>query len=183
MKNDKLSQIWNSQTYDSTIESPDQIIKKAKKQRNSQYISIAIMSITVIILLIYAFYYVGNNWNRFTLGMVLMISSLSFRIILELVSLYRKENRLVTLDNRSFKKYLKKHYKLRLKVNYMITPICFAIYVYGFTMLLPYFNQMFSESFYTYILISGIISLFIIAVFIIKSILKEHNFLNLLNRK
>jgi heme exporter protein D/uncharacterized protein YeeX (DUF496 family) len=183
MKNDHLSQIWNSQDYESFIESPDHIIEKAKKQRNRQFISIAVMSVTVLILLIYAAYYVGNNWNSFTLGMVLMISSLSFRIILEFVSLYRKENQLISLDNRSFKKYLKKHYKVRLKINYIITPLCFGIYVFGFTMLLPYFKQLFSKGFYTYIIVSGIVSLLAIAVIIIKTILKEHRFLNQLNRK
>ena len=183
MKNDKLSEIWNSQQYDSFIENPDQIIKKAKKQRNSQFISIAVMSTTVIILLIYTAYYVGYNWNNFTLGIVLMISSLAFRIVLEFVSLYRKENRLISLDHRSYKKYLKRYYKIRLKVNYIITPICFAIYVFGFTMLLPYFKQMFSKGFYTYILISGIVSFLVIAAIIVNSVRKEHNFLNLLNRK
>ncbi len=182
MKNDQLSQIWNSQKYDSIIERPDQIIKKAKKQRNSQFISIAVMSITVIILLIYAGYYISNNWNNFTLGIVLMISSLAFRIILEFVSLYRKESQLVSLDNRSYRKYLKSYYKIRLKVNYIITPICFAIYIIGFTMLLPYFKQMFSKGFYTYIIISGIVSFIVIAVIIIKSVIKEQNFLSQLNR-
>ena len=183
MKNDKLSQIWNSQTYDSFIENPDHIIKKAKKQRNRQFISIAVMSITVLILVIYATYYVSNNWNNFTLGIVLMISSLAFRIILEFISLYRKESQLVSLDNRTFKKYLKRYYKMRLKVNYIITPICFTIYIFGFIMLLPYFKQMFSKGFYTYILISGFVSLLVIAAIIINTIRKEHIFLNLLNRK
>ncbi|MCW3789139.1 hypothetical protein [Plebeiibacterium sediminum] len=183
MKNDQLSQIWNSQQYNSNIEGPDQIIKKAKKQRNSQFISIAVMSVTVIILLIYAGYFIGNNWNSFTLGMILMISSLAFRIILEFISLYRKESQLISLDNRSYRKYLKKYYKIRLKVNYIITPICFAIYIIGFTLLLPYFKQMFSNGFYTYIIISGIVSFIVIAVIIIKSILKEHHFLTQLNGK
>lgn len=182
MKKDKLTQLWNSQTYDSSIENPALIIKRAKKQRNNQYISIAVMSVTVIILFIYSFYYVGNNWNNFTLGMVLMISSLSFRIILEFISLYRKENQLINLDNRLFKKYLKKHYKVRLRVNYIITPICFAIYILGFTMLLPYFKQMFSHNFYVYILISGMVSLVAIAAIVIKNTVKEHHFLTRLNR-
>ena len=183
MKNDILSQIWNSQKSDSIITSSDQIIKKANKQRNGQYISIAVMSVTALILLAYAVYYVGNNWNTFTLGMVLMISSLTFRIVLEFISLYRKENQLVSLDNRSFKKYLKKYYQIRLKVNYIITPVCFAIYTFGFTLLLPYFKEMFSRGFFLYIVISGIVSLIVIAAIIANTIRKEHGFLNSLNGK
>ncbi|MBS2101143.1 hypothetical protein [Carboxylicivirga linearis] len=182
MKNDILSQTWNSQKSDSVIASPDQIIKKANKQRNSQYISIAVMSVTVVILLTYAIYYVGNNWNTFTLGMILMISSLTFRIALEFLSIYKKEHQLISLDNHSFKKYLKKHYQIRLKVNYIITPVCFAIYTFGFTLLLPYFKQMFSRGFYLYIVISGVVSLVVIAVIIVNTIRKEHSFLNSLNK-
>ena len=183
MENDKLSQLWNSQENEITLDSPEQIINKAKKQRSSQFISIAVMTITVLVLLTYGGYYAFNNWNNFTLGMVLMISSLTFRIILEFISLYKKESQLMALDAQAFNKYLKGHYKMRLKINYIITPICFAIYVIGFILLLPYFKQMFSKGFYIYILISGFASMGVIAIIIIKSIIKERNFLNLLNTK
>lgn len=180
MENDKLTQLWNQNKDNSAITAPEIIIKKAKKQRYGQFIAIAVMSLTVLILLAYSIYTI-NQWNNFALGLVLMISSLTFRIILEFVSLYQKENQLISLDSISFKKYLKKHYKLRLAVNYIITPICFAIYVFGFTKLLPYFKQVFSEGFYTYILISGIVSLFVLVVIIVKNILKENAFLKKLN--
>lgn len=181
MENDKLTQTWNNQKKDTALTHPDQIIKKAKKQRNEQFIGITVMSVTVLVLLIYTLYF-ASNWSNFTLGLVLMISSLTFRIVLEFISLYRKENQLVLLDNIAFQKYLKKHHKLRLKVNYIITPICFGIYIYGFTMLLPYFKQEFSESFYTYILISGWASFFVIGLIIINSIRKERHFLKQLNK-
>lgn len=181
MENDKLTQLWNQNKDNSTIANPETIIKKAKKQRNGQFIAIAVMSLTVLILLTYSIYNINNQWNDFALGLVLMISSLSFRIILEFVSLYQKESQLISLDSISFIKYLKRHYKIRLAVNYIITPICFTIYIIGFTKLLPYFKQEFSEGFYTYILISGIVSLFVLAVIIVKDILKENNFLKKLN--
>lgn len=183
MENDKLTQLWNQNKDNHTIVAPETIIKKAKKQRYGQFLTIAIMSLTVIILLIYSINYINNQWNNFALGLVLMIFSLTFRIILEFVSLYQKENQLILLDNVSFKKYLKKHYKLRLTVNYIITPICFTLYIFGFTKLLPYFKNEFSEGFYTYILISGIISLLVLAIIIVKSILKESVFLKQLNTK
>ena len=140
------------------------------------------MSITVLILLIYTIYCISNEWNDLMLGLVLMISSLTFRIFLEFISLYRKESQLVLLDNLAFKKYLKKHHKTRLQVNYIITPICFAIYTFGFTRLLPYFKQAFSEGFYSYVLISGIASLFVLALIVVRSILKESEYLNQLNK-
>lgn len=183
MENDKLTQLWNQNKSNFTIVSPETIIKKAKKQRYGQFIAITVMVLTVLILLIYSIYNINNQWNNFTFGLVLMISSLTFRIILEFASLYQKENQLISLDNVSFKKYLKRHYKLRLTINYIITPICFTIYVFGFTKLLPYFKREFSEGFYIYILISGIISLFILAIIIANNIIKESNFLKQLNIK
>ena len=91
MNKDKLSEIWNSQDTTLSLEKPESIIKKANKQRNTQFISIAVMSTTVLILIAYATYYLKFNWTSFTLGLVLMISSLSFRILLEFITLYQKK--------------------------------------------------------------------------------------------
>ena len=181
MKNDKLTQIWNSQKNNMPLENPEHIIKKAGKQRNKQYISIVVMSITFLILLFFTLYYAGSQWNNFMFGLVLMIASLLLRVIFEFISLYRKEAQLVTLDNFTFQKYLRKHFRLRLNVNYILTPISIAAYVFGFTKLLPYFKQGLSEAFYTYILISGFASLLVLVVIIVKGIKKESRFLRQLN--
>ncbi len=182
MEKDKLTQLWNSQEDQSDLSNANVIINTANKQRNGQFISIGIMSVTVLILVIYAAYYLRWDWNSFAIGLVLMISSLSFRIFLEFLSLYRKENQLVSLDHKAFQKYLKKHYKRRLRINYIITPLCFGLYLYGFIMLLPYFKREFSDSFYTYIVVSGIVSLVVIGMFILNTIRKELNYLKLLNQ-
>ncbi|WP_222931335.1 hypothetical protein, partial [Xanthovirga aplysinae] len=62
MKNDKLSQTWNRQENDSPLANPDHIIKKAKKQHNGQFITIVVLSITVLVLVIYSIYYSGIQW-------------------------------------------------------------------------------------------------------------------------
>ena len=183
MKNDNLSQIWKSQENDLSLDKPDLIIKKAKKQRNGQFITIAVLSVTLIILISFTITYANGNWNNFTLGLLLMISSLAFRVIIEFISMYRKESRLIALDNVAYQKYLKAYYRMRLKANYIITPLCFGVYIFGFTLLLPYFKKEFSVGFYNYILISGIVSLVIVALIIINSIAKEHRFLRQLKGK
>ena len=183
MENDKLNQIWDSQNIDLPIGGPEDIVQKAKKQRKGQFLTILILVITVLVLLAFTFHYSGNRWNDFTLGLTLMISSLTFRIVLELITLLQKESQLVSLDIKSFRTYLKRHYRLRLGINYIISPICFAIYVIGFLMLLPFFKQAFSEGFYLYILISGAISLLAVLVIIIKGVLKEIRLLRQLNEK
>lgn len=182
MENDNLNKLWETQGNDILNYSPKDVIIKAKKQRNGQYITITIMSVTVMILIIYAFYFAFNQWNTFNLGLLLMISSLAFRIVLEFYSIYRKENHLISMDHKSYHAYLKKYYQLRLTINYVITPVCIVVYIIGFYLLLPYFKEYLSKAFYTYILFSGIISLLIIIVIIINSINKEQRFLRQLNK-
>ena len=174
MENDKLTETWKQQKQNPSLSNPEEIISKAKNQRRKQFIGIAVMAVTVVILVGYTSYFWSSQWNTFNLGLLLMIGSLSFRIILEFISLYKKEQQLVSLDNTAFTAYLKKHHYRRRIVNYTISPLCFGLYVYGFLLLLPYFKAEFSSGFYTYILISGIFSLVVLAFIIVKDIQKEN---------
>ncbi|WP_111684118.1 hypothetical protein [Winogradskyella tangerina] len=181
MENDILNTLWNNQNELDPMD-PNRLISKAKNQRRRQIAAIIIMSVTVVILVAYTLYISPNRWNNFTLGLLLMITSLGFRVFLEIRSIYQKQNRLVALDHNSYKSYLKKYYKLRLLINYLITPVCVVAYLIGFFLLLPYFKVEFSEGFYTYILISGFVSLAFIIIIIIHSIIKESRFLKLLKQ-
>jgi Kef-type K+ transport system membrane component KefB len=182
MENDNLNKLWDIQANNISNFNPKEIITKAKKQRNSQYISITVMSLTVMVLIIYAFYYAFSQWNTFNLGLILMISSLTFRIVLELFFLYRKEKQLISMAQKAYRAYLKKYYKARQMINYVITPICVIVYIIGFYLLLPYFKEYFSQAFYNYIVISGIISLTAVIAIIINSTIKEQRFLKRLNK-
>lgn len=183
MENDTLNKLWEIQAKGSLNLSPKEIISKANKQRNNQFISIAVMFVTVAVILIYAFYFAFKQWNTFNLGLILMISSLTFRIIFEFYSLYRKENRLISMPQKAYHAYLQKYYKKRLLINYGITPICVSVYVLGFYLLLPYFKEYLSKGFYLYILISGSISLIFVIAIIIKSTIKEQRFLKQLHKR
>jgi hypothetical protein len=176
MENDTLKNIWSIQGKDFTPSPAKDIINKAKKQRQGQYIGIGVMGITVLILVAYSIYFATTFWNNFTLGLVLMISSLLFRIVLEVITVYKKENRLIEMDSKSYHSYLKKHYRLRLIINYYITPLCFIIYAYGFYLLLPFFKREFSNGFYNYLLVSGILSILVVLGIVINSVVKERRF-------
>ena len=102
MNNDSLDQIWNRQKKELPMPELRDIISKAGKQRRGQFLTISILAITVLILLVYGLYFSSTSWHDFTFGLFLMISSLLFRVILEFITLYRKENRLVALDNKAF---------------------------------------------------------------------------------
>ncbi len=98
MKNDNLNKIWETLANENYVINPKEIISKAKKQRKEQYTSISVMSLTMVVLLIYTFYYAFSQWNTFNLGLIIMISSLTLRIILEFYSLHRKEKQLISMD-------------------------------------------------------------------------------------
>ncbi|WP_445747426.1 hypothetical protein [Polaribacter sp.] len=183
MENDTLQKLWKTQHHNLAKDDPSAIILRAKKQRNGQYFSILIMSITVSILVVYAFIYGFKNWNTFNLGLTLMIGSLTFRIMLEFYSLFRKEIHLISMDHNAYHQYLKKYFKIRLLINYIITPICLLTYSIGFVLLLPYFKSYFSTAFYTYLLVSGFLSIIGVIIIVAKSIIKEMVFLKQLNEK
>lgn len=183
MENDILNKLWNTQQNDVSALNPDNIILKAKQQRNGQKTTIVILALTAIILIAYAISCLPNQWNSFSSGLIMMIASIIIRVFLEVITSYRKESKLVSMDNKTYYTYLKKYYTTRLLINYIITPICFISYLYGFYLLLPYFKKQFSQGFYTYIIVSGVVSLLVIAVVIIKSVVKEHQFLKSLNTK
>lgn len=177
MEKDKLTQLWSGQQSTITDIDAQQLILKSNKQRNKQLIGIVVMVVTLVILAIYAVLFLPQQWNTFSLGLLLMIGSLTFRIALEFYYRWIKETRLVTMDYKAFQDYLTSYYKSRRWINYVITPICFGLYCYGLILLFPYFKREFSDGFYTYLIYSGALSLLIIAVIIIYGIIKEHRFM------
>ena len=183
MKNDILNKVWDNQDTSAPNYSAKEIIVKAKKHRFSQYMTITIISLTVIILIVYALKYTFQSWNSFNLGLLLMISSLILRIIFEFSSVYRKESRLISMDFKTYYAYLKKYYRIRISVNYIVTPICIIIYGIGFYLLLPYFERDLSKGFYTYIIVSGIASILFIILITIYGIGKETRFLKYLDKR
>lgn len=183
MNSDQLDKLWASQQPAPLKVQAQAIIAKAKNQRKGQVLSILIMATTVLVLIVFTIYTAGGSWSDFTLGLTIMIGSLVLRIALEFASLFQKGNRLVSLDHYSFTAYLKQHYRTRRSINFFVTPLCFAAYIYGFTKLLPSFQQAFSPGFYIYILISGSASLLVLLFIIGKGILREDRFLRQLDEE
>lgn len=180
MKNDELNQLWNKQKVLLPSKLPQDLIAKAKAQRRGQFLSIAILGFTVVVLLLFSLTYATSQWNGFSFGLMLMIASLLFRIIIEYSFLFRKERQLIALDHSAYRSYLARYYRSRLWINYLVTPLCFALYVFGFSKLLPYFKQAFSPGFYTYIVVSGVISLLVLVGIVGYSVIKEERFLRTL---
>ncbi|PHR88644.1 MAG: hypothetical protein COA80_17915 [Leeuwenhoekiella sp.] len=177
MKNEELTQLWNLQQPQFDAESLNTLIGKAQKQRSTQLVGIVVMSLTIVILTLYALIFTDFRWNAFSTGLSLMIGSLVFRVVLELMTRYRKEQQLINLSPRDFQSYLYRHYRQRRLIHFAITPLCFGVYSYGFYLLLPYFKAAFSTGFYHYLLLSGWGSILAICILVIYKMRTELRFL------
>jgi phosphatidylserine synthase len=182
-----LEQAWQRQPAPgNTRPQPDQVLQLADQQtkqiRNKHRWTIGILSLTVAIVAWYFILYAKFSMNRFSIGLLLMIASLLIRIFIEYIS-FRK---LQQIDIRSdFKTYIGKvtnFYSKRRVIHLLITPLIYAIYIIGFVLLLPVFQEQFSEAFYIYVLVSGFGSLAILAVVIFRSNRKELELLKRLKR-
>lgn len=142
--------------------------QKAKKVKTKQLVTIAILSITVIVIIWYFATYAGTTFNRFSIGLLLMIVSLLIRIVIEYIS-FRKLHKIdIRADFKTYTKQLTAFYNKRRMIHLIITPLLFAAYVTGFILLLPVFQEQFSEGFYRYVLVSGIVSMVVLAFVIIQ---------------
>ncbi|RXG13249.1 hypothetical protein [Leeuwenhoekiella aestuarii] len=177
MKHDELTPLWKLQQPEFDADSLKALLSKAKKQRSTQWVGIVVMSLTVVILAVYALTFARSQWNAFSTGLSLMIGSLVFRVVLEGMTRYRKEQQLMRLRPEDFQNYLHKHYRQRRLIHFAITPLCFVVYSYGFYLLLPYFKAAFSSGFYQYVLISGWVSILAILILVIYKMRVELRFL------
>ncbi|PRP67711.1 hypothetical protein [Nonlabens agnitus] len=177
MENNIIDNIWQRQDTGANPVTPQQLIKKATTQRRKQKIGVLVMSLTVVILTAYTVWQLPNHFNTFILGLFLMIGSLIIRILIEVASRNSKVTRLLELDGKMYLQYLKRFYKRRKRIHFIITPICFAVYVLGLIQLFPYFKAEFSKGFYIYLIVSAIVSLLVIGFLITNQIKKELDFL------
>jgi len=149
------------------------IIEKIRLLKNKQQIMNIVLGITAIVLIAFFFYIAAYNNILVAVALLLMIGSLSIRMLIEYFSIKKLKQIKVITDAKAFKQKLIGYYKQRIKIHYIITPILLLIYAIGFLILLPFFKEELSSGFYTYIQISAIVVLVGLVFFIRKQILKE----------
>ncbi len=179
MENNQLEQIWSQQPVNFKTTSKN-IIYKATVQHRKQQIGIAVMGITVVILTIYGLWIFPKTFNNFSLGLLLMIGSLLVRIMIEVAFNMAKLAKSLQLDHRAYTAFLKTYFTQRKIIHVVITPACFLTYLYGLSLLFPYFKLEFSHGFYVYCIVSAIVSLVAIAILIGVQARKELLFLTTL---
>ncbi|WP_281541847.1 hypothetical protein [Maribacter aestuarii] len=149
------------------------MLKRIKTIKNKQRITNVILGITLLVLCFFFIYISGYKNNTVIIGLSLMIGSLVVRIGIEVLSIKKLKSLNVLLKPREYKSELTSYYKNRTLVHYVFTPLIIAIYCSGFILLLPLFKASLSSGFYTYIVISSIVVLFVLGSFIVVQIRRE----------
>ncbi|AOW21045.1 hypothetical protein [Urechidicola croceus] len=153
------------------------ISNKIKAIKNKQRITNIVLLAAIAVLIFFFFYVSAYTQSKATWGLILMITPLLVRVIIELLSINKLNKLNKGIDFSSFKTKLEHYYKLRKQVHFVLTPIVFVLYIIGFIMLLPNFKEALSKGFYNYIIVSSVVILLILSIFIIKEIKKELLFL------
>ncbi len=181
---DNLKNQWGNQSSPETpIDGAKQIANKMKTLRTRQWTTIAIISITVLVLIGFFFYISAYMVPIVTIGLLLMIIPLIFRVGLEGFSIKTLENIDVSIDTSHFRDRIVQYYKSRMVVHFIATPIIFGLYITGFILLMPSFKANLSSGFYTYIQISSVVVLLALAFMIAQTIKKEIQILKNLQHK
>lgn len=149
------------------------IIEKSKTIKKKQ-ITGQIVLVTTVLVLIWFFFYVSAYQNsRAFLGLGIMIGSLLLRIGIEFLSMTKKNHIPEDQDMKSYNLKIIRYYKQRKFIHFLITPLLFLSYIFGFWLLLPVFKVELSAGFYTYILVSSTVIFVALAILIIYQIRKE----------
>ena len=151
----------------------DKIIEKSQGLKRKQTITKVVLGITVLILIAFFIYVSAYKNTRAFWGLGLMIGCLCIRIIIEYASGLKKESFKLHQSMLALNKQLVHYYKARKIIHYLWTPLLFATYIFGFILLLPIFKEQLSSGFYTYILISSILTFIALGTFIGFQVKKE----------
>lgn len=167
------SQWENQSTPEIPLDGVKQIAQKMKVLKRKQWVTTGIIATTAFVLIGFFFYISAYMVPVVTLGLLLMIIPLVFRVILEILSIRAMGKMDVSTDTSNFKEKMVGYYRNRIKVHFIATPIILALYIIGFILLLPSFKASLSPGFYTYIQVSSIVILVFLGALIANTIKKE----------
>jgi len=173
-----LEQAWQQQASKGTQRSmPDQLIQLSEEQarqlKSKFRWTIGLLSLMLFILIAYFTTYAGLNLTTFSIGLLLMIGSLTIRILLEWIGTLQFQQLDRLADFSTFLQQSNTFYRKRRLLHLFITPMLYASYITGFVLLLPVFKQEFSNGIYLYFVFSGFVSLGVLALIIYKANRKE----------
>ncbi len=159
---EELQSNWKNQPeIQATEEGFQSLLNSLRKIKNKQRITNIVLGSTIIILIGFFFKISGYSNQQVTLGISFMIGSLLIRIVLEVLSIRNLNKMNMVSQQTDFRNDLLAYYKNRKLVHFLWTPAIISCYVIGFLILLPLFKANLSTGFYTYIVISSIVLLYL----------------------
>lgn len=168
---EELQDSWKNQPDPTATERNfDSLLTNVKSISLKQKIANIVLGITILILIAFTFYVSGYKHTTFLTGISLMVGSLIFRIIVEVISIRRLVKMNFLERSTYFKEQLIRYYDDRKKIHFILTPLCITVYCIGFSILLPLFKASLSYGLYRYILLSAIVLLLVFTVFIVKQV-------------
>lgn len=150
-----------------------EILKKSKQIRKKQRIGQIVLGATVILLLFFFFYVSAYNNTRAFWGLGMMMGSLTIRIVMEYYSIQKLSKIPPYKKMKDYNQKLITYYTSRKLIHFLVSPLLFGSYVFGFILLLPVFEKKLSQGFYTYILWSSVFIFIGLAILIGVQIRKE----------
>ena len=150
----KLNEQWVHRRIPAKPEKGHQeIIRKSGDKHNKKRINKVLLGAVILILGLFFFYLSTDLGSTAFWGLGIMTGSLVMRMYIEFVMF---KNRFpIDEANIHYKRQLISYYKNRKYIHFIITPLWFAAYIYGFVMLLSNFEQELLGEFYVYIIYSS----------------------------
>ena len=169
-----LKSQWENQPQENTPNNGSElIVQKINTIKRKQRITNSVLCVTIGILISFFFYIEAYKFGIVSFALILMISSLFVRILIEYISLKKLKQINITTNAAVFNENMIAYYKNRIRTHYVSTPIIILLYSVGFIILLPSFKKSLSVGFYNYIIGSAIIILIIMVIYIRKQTKKE----------
>jgi len=142
----KLQNKWesNKKKIELSNDSLDILYSKIKKKEKENYFfyygTITILLVTFIIISLFFYYVAPVKETLSRIGVGLMISGLLFRILIEIISIY-KAKQINNIDNtlKTTENTIKFH-QFRKTIHQVIAPIIIVLYTIGFYMITPEFS-------------------------------------------
>lgn len=174
----ELEQAWQQQAAPGEQRpSPAQLVQlaeqQARKVKAKFRFTIALLSLTVLVIACYFSVYAGFRFSAFAIGLLLMMGSLLLRIVLEWISTLQFARLDLRADFTTCLQQLTDFYRRRRLLHWVITPLLYAAYTVGFVLLLPTFRREFADGFYYYLLATGFGSLVVLAWVIVRANRRE----------
>lgn len=151
----KLQQAYRSQPAPPA--NFNSLMDRLQVSRQKSWLTILIISMTLIAFILFAILIdTGSHWHV-RIIFLLMGVSLTGRIAWELWNVRKLKKLDRSLSPSDYQKQVYDFAGNRRWTHFLVTPVTYGIWIAGFVMLLPYFEQVLSRGFYLYVKYSSVV--------------------------